>query len=345
MKRVLILILSVALLGAGATGWSHWKETLTGTAVTEAATAFAGTLTDEQKQTVMQPYESPTRLEWHFIPKAERKGLQVKHMDAAQKKAAHLLLSNCLSKAGYRKATQIMALEKVLAELEAGKKGGNIRDSERYYFTIFGAPGADSTWGLSVEGHHLSLNFVIKGNEVVSSTPTFFASNPAVVMNKVEAAKEGLRVLKLEETLAFDLVGTLTTEQKSAALIAEKAPAEIRGAGEAQPPQDPAEGLAAGKLDAKQAKLLRKLIGVYALNMPADVADARIAAIEHAGFDKVHFAWAGAEKPGVGHYYRIQGPTFLIEFVNVQPDPAGNPANHIHCVWRDMRGDFALSAK
>ena len=65
-------------------------------------------------------------------------------------------------------------------------------------------------------------------------------------------------------------------------------------------------------------------------------------AIREAGVEKIHFAWAGADKPGVGHYYRVQGPSFLIEFVNTQPDAAGNVANHIHCVWRDLGGDFAL---
>ena len=76
-----------------------------------------------------------------------------------------------------------------------------------------------------------------------------------------------------------------------------------------------------------------------------DVAAARVDAIEEAGFDHVHFAWAGASKPGTGHYYRIQGPTFLVEFVNTQPDAAGNPASHIHLIWRDTAGDFGVPIK
>ncbi|MEX2467161.1 MAG: DUF3500 domain-containing protein, partial [Gemmatimonadota bacterium] len=35
------------------------------------------------------------------------------------------------------------------------------------------------------------------------------------------------------------------------------------------------------------------------------------------------------------HYYRVQGPTFLIEYDNTQ-----NGANHIHSVWREFEGDF-----
>ena len=79
--------------------------------------------------------------------------------------------------------------------------------------------------------------------------------------------------------------------------------------------------------------------------MNGDVAAARVDAIEEAGFEQVHFAWAGARPPGTGHYYRIQGPTFLVEFVNTQPDAAGNPASHIHLIWRDTAGDFGLPIK
>ncbi|HEX3871879.1 MAG TPA: DUF3500 domain-containing protein, partial [Pirellulales bacterium] len=80
----------------------------------------------------------------------------------------------------------------------------------------------------------------------------------------------------------------------------------------------------------------------YANNAPEDVAADRLSKLDAAGFGNVYFAWAGSDRLGEGHYYRVQGPTFLIEFVNTQPDSAGNPANHIHSIWRDMAGDFAV---
>jgi hypothetical protein len=103
--------------------------------------------------------------------------------------------------------------------------------------------------------------------------------------------------------------------------------------------------VAAKELSADQQQTLRKLIDVYAKTMPAAVAEARLAKIEKAGFDKIQFAWAGAMEPGIGHYYRVEGPTFQIEFCNTQPDSSGNPANHIHAVWRDTAGDFAIPVK
>jgi hypothetical protein len=211
---------------------------------------------------------------------------------------------------------------------------------------VFGKPTADGRWGLSIEGHHLSLNFVVEKGNVISSTPTSLCANPAIVMSdNVPSIAKGTRVLAKEETLAFELLASLTAEQKKAAIIAEKAPSEIRAAGEPQPPKDAAAGIAAEKLTGQQRSVLVSLIEEYANNLPIDVAKTRMEAIDREGIGQVHFAWAGSEKAGVGHYYRIQGPTFLIELVNVQPDSAGNPANHIHSIWRDMTGDFALSIK
>jgi hypothetical protein len=310
--------------------------------MTEAAQGYLESLSDEQRAKSQLEYETPKRVEWHFIPKDERKGLQIKEMDETQRKAAHALLSAALSKVGYDKATKIMSLEHILDMLEP-KERRNIRDTERYYFTVFGKPAADSRWGLSVEGHHLSLNFVVEKGEAVSSTPSFFGANPATVMNDVEGGlPKGTRVLADEEQLAFDLLASLDEKQRKTAVIADKAPAEIRAAGEVQPPTEAAAGIAVPELNDEQKQTFRRLVEAYARNMPEEVAQKRMTAIREAGVEKIHFAWAGADKPGVGHYYRVQGPTFLIEFVNTQPDAAGNVANHIHCVWRDLGGDFAL---
>jgi hypothetical protein len=79
--------------------------------------------------------------------------------------------------------------------------------------------------------------------------------------------------------------------------------------------------------------------------MPPDVGQVEIQQVEDAGIGKVYFAYAGGTKPGVPHTYRVQGPTFVIEFLNVQNDSAGNPANHIHSAWRNLAGDFGLTRK
>jgi hypothetical protein len=338
-----LVALAVAL--SATVGWSFYKLTVTGETMAETATKFLGTLTAEQRAKAALAYDDPGRTDWHFIPKPSRKGVQVRDMSEAQRKAAHELLKAALSEAGYAKATKIMALEGLLKELEKSRGGKQIRDTERYFFTVFGAPGPENKWGLSVEGHHLSLNFVVDKGNVVSSTPTAFCANPAIVRDElVPSIPKGMRVLAKEETLAYDLLGSLSEDQKKEAVIADQPPKEVRAAGEAQAAHEPAKGIVAEKLTGQQRSTLQSLIEEYANNLPADVAKIRLEAVKSDGPDKVHFAWAGSTRLGEGHYYCIQGPSFQIEFVNVQPDSAGNPANHIHSVWRDMRGDFAIPA-
>lgn len=309
------------------------------------ANAFIETLESGQKEVAMMPYDSPKRVDWHFIPKKTRKGLVLSDMNEAQRTAALRLVRAALSEAGYDKTSKIMMLEGVLREME-GEKRNWARDPEMYYVTIFGKPNDKDAWGLSFEGHHVSLNFVCRGGKVVDSTPQFFASNPSVVKNEVSGPLgKGARVLRTEETLAFRLINALSDEQLAKALIAEEAPAEIRFTGQAQAKVGEPEGIPYADLKLLQQSLLKKLVDVYVSAVADPIAKERRDLIRKSGWNKVHFAWAGAREPGVGHYYRIRGEGFLIELVNTQADPAGNPANHIHCVWRDLTGDFDLPIK
>lgn len=307
-----------------------------------AAKAFLATLDEAAKEKAVLPFDSDKRVGWHFIPMDSRKGLPIMEMTDPQKEAAYKLLRAMVSKLGYDKATTIMKLEGILLQLEGPASEGR-RNPEKYYFTFFGEPAAKQKWGLSIEGHHLSLNFVMQGWNIIDSTPQFFATNPAEL--KADFGPDfpkGLKVLNAEEQLGFKLVKSLDEAQKAKAMLPGETPAEIRAAGEPQPPTDAARGIAAADLNEQQQGVLKNLLTTYTSKMKPQVAKSRWELIEEAGMDKVHFAWSGAMRPGVGHYYIVQGPTFLVEFINVQPDAAGNPANHVHCVWRDMQGDFDL---
>ncbi|TWU36555.1 hypothetical protein Q31b_48360 [Novipirellula aureliae] len=306
------------------------------------ANAFLETLSEEQIAQTTVAYESSERTDWHFIPMKTRKGLPLMEMNTAQRTAALRLLRSALSEAGYRKASQIMLLEDVLRQLE-GPNSESRRNRQKYYVTLFGTPDSVEPWGLSFEGHHLSLNFSCRDGKLVDSSPQFFASNPATIMSDVEGPLgKGTRVLRREEDLAFELINSFDETQKSAAIIADDAPRDIRFGGLAQAKVGPPEGLRFGRLTKDQAKRLKQIVSVYTDAVPEQIAKARRDAINTSGWDNIYFAWAGATKPGIGHYYRIQGDEFLIEFVNTQPDSAGNPANHIHCVYRDLTGDFGL---
>jgi hypothetical protein len=336
------------VLACATAGWSFYKLAASGETMSEAATKFLASLSAEQRSKAAVAFDDKVRIDWHFIPKPDgaREGVRVRDLSEEQRKAAHDLLKAALSDIGYSKATQIMALEGLLHELEKTRGGKQIRDTERYFFTVYGAPNREGKWGFSVEGHHLSLNFVVDKGHVVSTTPSAFGANPAIVKNdNVPSIKKGTRVLAKEETLAIDLVNSLTEDQKKVAVIAEKPPGEVRAAGNPQPASEPAKGITADKLTGQQRGILQSLIDEYASAFPPDMAKERQEAVQADGPARIHFAWAGSTKEGEGRYYCIQGPSFQIEFVNVQNDSAGNPANHIHSVWRDMRGDFAIPAK
>ncbi len=336
LSVVAAIVMGVASAGVGIAFWQPNQAD----AVTNAANQWIETLDPDQRAQALRPFQDETRTDWHFIPKNDRKGVQLRDMTQTQKDAAFKCLQSVLSSVGYTKATEIMHLEEILRRLE-GEQARNVRDDQRYFFTIFGMPDEAGSWGISIEGHHLSLNVTIRDNQVVDSTPQFFGANPATVhTSSAGLPPVGHRVLRDEESLAFQLVQSLNTSQQEQAIIAKEAPREIRAAGEPQPGNEPMEGIAYSELDLKQQSLLRRLVETYCQIMPDPVAEARLQACKP--WDAVRFAWAGSLEPGVGHGYRVEGTNFLIELVNVQPDPEGNPANHIHCIWRDKTGDFDL---
>ncbi|MDB6077665.1 MAG: hypothetical protein JWO82_1412, partial [Akkermansiaceae bacterium] len=258
----------------------------------------------------------------------KRTGLPLGDMDDNQRAAAMKLLDAALSDKGKLKATEIMTLESVLREMENNPG----RVPTNYFVSIFGTPGDAKAWGWKFEGHHLALNYTIIGGKDIAVTPSFMGSNPAEVR---AGDHKGLRVLAAEEDLARALLLTLVEAGKKEVVFSEKAPGEILTAeNRVATVLDPV-GIPASDMTEEQKKGLRQLISEYTGRNRKDLSDADLAQIDKAGFDKIRFGWAGGLKPGEAYYYRIQGPTFLMESANVQ-----NEANHIHATWRSFDNDF-----
>jgi hypothetical protein len=297
-------------------------------AMMRATTRFLENLTPDQQAKAVFEFADAERLNWHFVPR-ERRGLPLKEMNEAQRAHARALLEAGLGQRGYLKASTVMELEIVLREL-----GGNpaVRDPELYFFSVFGTPSTEQPWGWRAEGHHLSLNFTVVNGTLVATSPSFFGANPA---NVPSGSRQGLRVLGAEEDLARELVRSLRPDQRAIAILETEAPRDIITGNAAQvDPLSPA-GLSVERLDATQRALFVRVIDEYLARMADDLAATRRARLETTDFGQVTFAWAGSIEPGQPHYYRVQGPTFLIEFDNTQ-----NNANHVHSVWRDFEGDF-----
>lgn len=292
-----------------------------------AAGNFLASLQAPQKAKATFEWGADAREDWHFIPK-DRVGLPLKEMTPEQRHLAYALLGTGLSNDGFAEATTIMSLEQILRDLE---KDPVKRDPERYFFQIFGEPKAAGTWSWRCEGHHCSVNFTIVDGRI-SGTPSFFGANPGLVK---EGPRAGLQALAAEEEAGRRLARELNPDQRKIAFLPGDVPKEILT--EAKRRVDPLNpgGLAAATMTAEQKVLLRELIQTYTQRLRPEVAAVEWKQIEGAGFDAIHFAFIGGTDPGNAHYYRVQGPTFLIEYDNTQ-----NGANHPHAVWREFQGDF-----
>jgi hypothetical protein len=292
-------------------------------------------LTPQQALQVKFGYDDAERLNWHFIPRV-RKGLPIRDLEGEPLRRAQALLQSGLSPAGYAQAMDIMGLEEILYLLEPGERAERRerRDPRKYYFSVFGTPELTGTWGWRIEGHHISLNFSVKDGQVVSSTPEFFGANPG----SIEAGPgRSIRVLAPEEDLARQILKSASPEQLKVLWVDKKAPDDLRGGGVAQPENTPAVGLKAGDMTADQKALLAQVMTEYLKNMPSDVEQKRRDEVNAAGVDNLYFAWWGDQERNERHYYRIQGPTFIIEYNNTQ-----NQANHVHSMWRQLAGDFNI---
>lgn len=299
----------------------------------EAAADWVASLDASQREAAIFGFDDDERLRFHFIPVESfpRSGLRLRDMTDEQREGARALLRAGLSARGFLTAEQIIVLEGILRDLE-GPDRRLARDPDEYLLSVFGVPSRGGTWGWRFEGHHLSLHFTIVAGEAVATSPAFLGANPAEVR---EGPHRGLRPLAAEEDAARALLASLDEAQRAAAVLDDVAPRDIVTAAELDiAPLEPT-GIAMADLRPDQQELLMALVEVYVSVMAEDLAEQRRARLQRAGTDRISFAWAGGLERGQPHYYRVQGPTFLIEYDNTQ-----NDANHIHSIWRDFDGDF-----
>ncbi len=294
----------------------------------KAAVAFLDSLSTDQRAQAVFALNDAERENWHFVPLA-RQGLPFKAMNTTQHALALAFLRTGLSHAGYRRAEETISLELVLKELEGGAAR---RDPTLYYVTIFGQPSDSQSWGWRFEGHHLSFNFTVVDGHHVAFAPSFIGSNPAEVPI---GPRKGERVLAEEDDLGRAFMKSLSPAQQKIALLSTKAPAEIFTTNQKKVAALEPPGLPFTELTPPQRDALIALVKLYIGRWRPELAAETFAKITAAGLDRLTFAWAGGLERGDGNYYRIQGPTFLIEFDNVQ-----NRANHIHTTFRDFEGDF-----
>jgi hypothetical protein len=298
-----------------------------------AANFFISLLSKEQKAETVFSFDNDERYNYHFVP-IERKGISFNEMNENQKQSAFDLLETCLSNETFKKTKEIIQLEEVLKVLEKRNPEDHYRDTGNYHITIFGIPSGQTIWGWRFEGHHISFNFSFLKQTLTAGTPGFMGSNPGIVLS---GAKKGLQVLKNETEMGFDLLQSLNDNQLRKTVIDTIAIQEIISFDKRKLNLMKPEGIRYSELSVQQQQKMLQLIRLYVHRYTKLFADDMLKEIQLQGLENLWFAWAGDSKSmrGKGTYYRIQGPTVLIEYDNTQ-----NNANHVHSVIRDLKHDF-----
>ncbi|MEZ4709384.1 MAG: DUF3500 domain-containing protein [Caldilineaceae bacterium] len=287
--------------------------------MTQAASNFVQTLDDAQLDQASYDFGDPERFRWHWTtPRGfPRNGLPLRQMNAEQKAAALALLQSSLSASGFQKALDIISLQQDL---------GN--DPELYYVTLFGEPGGER-WSWRWEGHHLSHHFAVLG-ERVAMTPFFLGSWPT----KTEA---GLRAMSVEEDAGLELINTLPDDLRQAAIFQNDTLTRHVTQNAAYVEPLAPVGVFYGDLPETHKPLVDQIVQTYLHSLPDMVAAPALERIAQADIMQVRFGWAGSLEQQRPQYYRLQGPTFLLEF-----DNSRNGGTHIHSVWRDFEKDFGV---
>ncbi|MFB9679582.1 DUF3500 domain-containing protein [Streptosporangium vulgare] len=328
------------------------------TLITFAAMALYDALDGEQRARALLPFDDADRSNWNFLPASGRAGVPLRDLSFDQGILAHRLIAQCCSERAYAQVVQVISLEHVLRELNLERFGHvarEFRNPGMYFLTFFGRPNPDSVWGWRLVGHHLSLNFTVVNQDHLAVTPFLLGSEPA---------RFGpYRVLGEEEDLGFALLRSLDDGRRARAIIHPVPPADfvtrtVPRIGEVELPdlhgvgrrdamiteadrqalryiRSHPRGIAAADLTSGQRRAFDELLECYLDRARPGQVAAEMDRVRAAGYGDLHFAWAGADDHGLGHYYRIQGPVTLIEFDNTEDD-----ANHAHSVWRDPSNDF-----
>jgi len=276
------------------------------------------------------PPDSPALNSWTYLPGA-RPGLVMGDMTRSQRLLVHRLLGLVLSEACHAQLATIMALEDVLDRREGHRTG---RHSTDFWVLIFGHPDLDETWHWRLEGHHACVHVTVTGDDV-RVDPLFLGCNPAVI---AVAGRVVTAPLAREDDLARELALALPPEQRATLVTASSAPPDIYSKHDPGLPPDRLDRLRAGipvaAFDGRAAGKLSALLDLYSARLSNPLAGELRAALEA---DQLRFSWEGSTDPGVPHYYRLAGSSYLMEH-----DNAADHANHVHNVLRRCSGGADL---
>lgn len=323
---------AAAVLGTGASASSSavWAMSPAVSAeMANAASSWLKLLGDSQRARSHFAFTDPRRTDWHYVPRT-RPGVTLGEMNPAQTAAFWDLLGTLLSGRGMELVRSQLTLEGILGVME---RRPQFRDPGNYALIVLGDPAGQGPWSWRAEGHHLSLNTLVAPGHGVAVTPNFFGANPGRVPHGHH--HHGFRLLGAEEDAAFGLIRSLDGAVRDSVLIGDRALGDIVSGPGREDMLKQYEGAPLSRLNAAQQAGVMHILQLHADTLRDEVSAAAMARIREAGIDSLHFAWAGSLTPGAPHYFRIHGPSALVEYDNSQ-----NGANHAHSLWIDPQGLF-----
>jgi hypothetical protein len=299
-----------------------------------AANKFLAALDAKQRENVLYDFDNEKKSGWSNLPVSmvRRNGVQLGDLTKEQRALAMELLVAVLSKNGYQKVVDIMDGDQQLAEGAGqggrGRGGKGMFGADKYYLALFGKPSESKPWMMQFGGHHLGLNVTVIGKHFVL-TPTHTGAQPALFKRD---GKE-VRPLGIENDTAFKLVNSLDEKQQMQAIIGVRPQQELLlGPGRDGKKIQPA-GIKGAALNADQQAMLLDVIGAWVNIVEPDVAKARMEEIK-GNINETYFAWKGPTAKGSAVYFRVQGPSVVIEYA-----PQGS-TDHIHTVVRNPNDDY-----
>jgi hypothetical protein len=308
-----------------------------------AAEAFLAGLNQGQRLKANIDLNEKTRTVWSNLPTGvamqvgatERNGLKLGDMTPAQEKSALALVAATLSRDGFQKAMAIVDADQVLETRSAPTRPATSQTRfgrAEYYVGILGKPSTTDPWMMQFGGHHLAINVSLAGRENVL-TPTHTGAQPA----SYSVDGRTIRPLGRENDKAFALINALSADQQKQAILGYEVRNLVLGPGSDGKMIAP-EGVRASTLTSAQRAMLVDLVREWVDILGDEAAAAKMKDIQ-AGLADTYFAWAGATTNGKGAYFRIQGPTVLIEYA--PQGAAGADTDHIHTIYRDPTNDYA----
>ncbi|MDE0451080.1 MAG: DUF3500 domain-containing protein [Gammaproteobacteria bacterium] len=305
-----------------------------GKATYDAAVAFRTTLSESQATKLILPIDSPLRRNWSNLPAGvtdfERNGLRLGDLQPDQLVALFTFLAAGLGQHGYDTVADVVTAEALLAD--SFLAGGFGWSATNYWLAFFGEPRADDAWGWQFGGHHLAINVSLDRGRVVSMSPSFIGIEPANYEFQGRHHAPFADELADGRTLMWALPGSLRDQ----ALVGSR-PREVRaGPGKDGVVPVPEGGIVADWPDDARGMLL-DIVSHWLRLQPEENALPRLAAVE-ASLDDTRFAWHGAIEGEGDVYYRIQGPSLIIEFWS--EDGVGDDGGHYHSIYRDPTNEY-----